>query len=204
MTDTKLDDIMRLRQVANRIARQPTVNDLWKLRGILLACALDQPQTALVHEVTREFYVYLSELQSKMTARQYSELASRMDMSAIGVLALQDIVSEHQELWKNLLLGGLSEGLMVLASRQYIKAWEQELRSVHRHAAWTLYGVLWQVSCRYQPDMSSAQRQELIETSLAPALDENTPFDARTLLMARLFQMLLLLLVAPLCDGSSA
>jgi hypothetical protein len=139
-----------------------------------------------------------------MTARQYSELASRMDMSAIGVLALQDIVSEQQELWKNLLLGSLSEGLMVLASRQYIKAWEQELRSVHRHAAWTLYGVLWQVSRRYQPEMSSAQRRELIEASLAPALDENTSFDARTLLTARFFQMLLLLLVAPLCDGSSA
>ena len=204
MIETEHDDMMRLSEVANRIARQPTANDLWKLRGILLACAGDQPETALVHEVAREFYLYLSELQSKMTARHYSELASRMDISAIGVLALQDIVSEQQELWKNLLLGGLSEGLMVLASRQYIKAWEQELRSVHRNAAWTLYGVLWQVSCRYQPEMSSAQRRELIEASLAPALDDKTPFDARTLLTARFFQMLLLLLVAPLCDTSSA
>jgi hypothetical protein len=200
MTASTTDHLTRLNELLNRIARQPTTDDLWALRGTLLACAQGQPETQLAHEVAREFYLYLSELQSKMNARQYNELASLLDIGAVGFLALQDILLEEKDLWKNLLLGGVGEGLMVLASRQYVKAWEQELKSLHRRAAWTLYGVLWQMSCQHQPDVATSERQALIEATLAPALDDDTPFGSRMLLLLRLFQTLLLLLGAPLCN----
>jgi hypothetical protein len=199
MTYAARDHVSSLRQLLAHIARQPTAKDLWALRGTLLACVQDQPEAQQIHEIAREFYLYLSELQSKMSARQYNELASRLDIGSVGMLALQDILTEREDLWKTLLLGGFGESLMVLASRQYVKAWEQELRSVHRRAAWTLYGVLWQLSHKYQPEMESSERQALIETTLAPALDEDTPFDTKMLLLLRLFQTLLLLLAAPLC-----
>lgn len=199
MTDTANDDLTRLNKLLNHIAQQPTVDDLWTLRGTLLACTKDQPDTQLVHEIAREFFMYLSELQSKMTARHYNELASWLDMGSVGMLALQDILMEQKDLWKNLVLGGLGEGLMVMASRQYVRAWVQELKSVHRHAAWALYGVLWRLSSQYQPDLATNERQALIDATLAPALDDDTPFEAKTLLMLRLFQTVLLLLAAPLC-----
>lgn len=200
MTTVTTDNLSRLSELLNHIARQPRTEDLWALRGTLLACSQDRPEAQLAHETAREFYLYLSELQSKMTARQYNELASRLDVGSVGLLALQDILLEDQNLWKNLLLGGIGEGLMVLASRQYVKAWEQELKSVHRRAAWTLYGVLWQMSHQHQPDMEASARQELIEATLAPALDDDTPFESRMHLLLRLFQTLLLLLSAPLCN----
>jgi hypothetical protein len=200
MTEITTDHLTRLNELLNRITRQPTTDDLWALRGTLLACTQDQPEAQLAHDIAREFYLYLSELQSKMNARQYNELASRLDIGSVGMLALQDIIFEKQDLWKNLLLGGIGEGLMVLASRQYVKAWEQELKSVHRRAAWTLYGVLWQMSCEHQPDVATSERQALIEATLAPALDDDTPFESRMLLLLRLFQTLLLLLGAPLCN----
>lgn len=201
MTASTTDHLTRLNELLNRIARQPTTDDLWALRGTLLACAQDQPETQLAHEVAREFYLYLSELQSKMNARQYNELASLLDIGAVGFLALQDIILEEKDLWKNLLLGGIGEGLMVLASRQYVKAWEQELKSLHRRAAWTLYGVLWQMSCQHQPDVATSERLALIEATLSPALDDDTPFESRMLLLLRLFQTLLLLLGAPMCNS---
>ena len=199
MADVATEDLSRLNQLLTHITQRPTAKDLWALRGTLLACTQDQPEAQLIHEIACEFYLYLSELQSKMSARQYNELASRLDIGSVGMLALQDILIEQENLWKNLLMGGIGEGLMVLASRQYIKAWEQELKSVHRRAAWTLYGVLWQLSHQYQPEMGNSERRALIEATLAPALDDDTPFEAKTLLLLRLFQTVLLLLAAPLC-----
>jgi hypothetical protein len=165
----------------------------------LLACSEEEPSTQKASAVAREFYLYLSDLQSTLSARQYNDLASRLDIGAVGTLALQDILVEQENLWKNLILGGIGEGLMVLASRQYVKAWEQEIESVHRRAAWALYDGLWQLSRQYQPDLSPAKRQTLIESTLAPALDENTPSEAKIVLLLRLFQTSLLLLAAPLC-----
>lgn len=198
MTDARTENLARLSELLSGIARQPTADDLWALRGALLACVEDHPDVQRVGEVAREFYLYLNELQSKMSARHYNELASRLDIGSVGTLALQDILLERENLWQNLLLGGLGEGLMVLASRQYVKAWEQELRSVHRQAAWALYGVLWELSRQYQPDMVTSERQALIEGTLAPAMDDDTPSEAKTLLLLRLFQTVLLLLAAPL------
>ena len=199
MPDTAKEESMRLDELLNHVARRPTTEDLWMLRGALLDSAEEQPDAQLVHEIAREFFLYVSELQGKVTARAYNVLASRLDIGAVGMLALQGILQEQESLMKNLLLGGIGEGFMVVASRQYIKAWEQELRSLHRQVAWTLYGVLWSMSTQYQHNMTANERRALIETTLAPALDDDTPIETKTLLVLRLFQSVLLLAAAPLC-----
>jgi hypothetical protein len=199
MTEIAQEHLIVLAEHIDRIAHSPTPGDLWKLHGTLLACLEGQPGAELILNVTREFYLYLAELRSKMTSRHYNELASRLDIASVGVLALQDILTEHEHQAKSLLVGGIGEGLMILASRQYVKAWEQELKSVHQSAAWTLYDALWNLSTQYQPDLATDERLALIETTLAPAVDEDAPFDTRLILLLRLFQVSLLLLLAPLC-----
>jgi hypothetical protein len=189
-----------LRELLDQLARHPQPVHLWNLRGALLACTTEHPDTRLLDEITKEFFIYLNELHSKLTARQYNELASRLDIGSVGMLALQDILVEHTDLWKNLALGAVGEGMMVLASRQYVKAWEQELGSVQRHAGWVLYGVLWELSQQNQPGLGVAERQALIEGILQPIWDEETPLEGQILLLMRLFQILLLLLAAPLCE----
>jgi hypothetical protein len=203
MENATKHSLNNLNELLANIARQPVAGDLWKLRGALLAYAAgpDQPDAQLASDITREFFLYLSEIRSKMTARQYNELASKLDVGAVGVLALQDILLERENLWQNLALGGLGEGLMVIASRQYVKAWEKDLDAVHRRAAWILYEVLWQLSGQYQPDMDTGARQALIERTLTPALADETPFESRMLLLLRLFQTVLLLAAAPLCSS---
>jgi len=90
------------------------------------------------------------------------------------------------------LLGGMGEALMVLASRQYIKAWAQETELVHRRAAWYLFGALWRLSVECQPDLAVEQRQALIQALLVPSLGAETPVPAKIALLGRLFQVLLL------------
>ena len=150
--------LSNLNEVLSNIARKPAPDDLWALRGAMLSCAQTGQDTQLVHQVISEFYSYVSEVQAKISAQGYNELASRLDIASVGVLALQDILVERENLGLSLLLGSLGEGLMVLASRQYVKAWEQELRSVHRRAAWVLYDVWWRLSLQYRPDIAAAER----------------------------------------------
>lgn len=193
----------RLSELLERLARQPQIKDLWQLRAALLACkdAQTHANPAIQHslDAVREFSGYLYQLQAKLSARQYSEWASRLDMGAVGALAIQDLLVEGEKTLKSYLLGGLSEALIILTSRQYIKAWDQEMRTTHHQAAWFLYEMLWQLSYQAQPDLPSEQRQTLIDQLISPAIDENAPPPLKAALLTRLFQAVLIILTAPLC-----
>jgi len=199
----------RLGEVLGCIARQPKSEDLWRLRVALLAYADDGPaeHRSLIDQaldLTREFDQYLSELKSKLQARHYNELASRLDMGAVGALAIQNLLTEGRESLKSYLLGGLSEGMIILASRQYIKAWDREMRSAHHRAVWFLYGALWRISRQAQPGLAADKRQALIDDLMSPAMDEEAPPQVRATLLTRLFQIGLLVLLAPLWAGGSS
>jgi hypothetical protein len=203
MEHPKQENQTQMNELLGSIARKPTPDDLWALRGVILACEEAGHDTQLVQHVITEFYSYVSEVQAKVSAQRYNELASRLDIASVGVLALQDIMVERENLGLSLLLGSLSEGLMVLASRQYVKAWEQELRSVHRRAAWVLYDVWWRLSLQYRPDIPGDDRRALIEATIAPARESALPFEERMLLLLRLFQIALLLLSVRLCADTA-
>jgi hypothetical protein len=188
---------MDLESILHRVLQEPTPETLWELQGALRVRAVgasEEEARALSHalEVTGEFYLYLSELQSKTTAREFSELASLLDIGAVGLVAVEGLITEGGKLWEKVLLGGVGESLMVLASRQYIKAWAQETELVHRQAAWYLFGALWRLSLEYQPDLAPERRQALIQALLVPSLEAETPILAKIALLGRLFQVLLL------------
>jgi hypothetical protein len=188
---------MDLEPILHRVLQEPTPEALWELQGAMrvrAAGASEDEARALSHalETAGEFYLYLSELQSKTTAREFSELASLLDMGAVGLVALESLMTEGEKLWEKVLVGGLGESLMVLASRQYIKAWAQETELVHRRAAWYLFGALWRLSMECQPDLAAEQRQALIQALLVPSLEAETPVPAKIALLGRLFQVLLL------------
>jgi hypothetical protein len=182
-----------LQDALQPILSQPTPDSLVALQGVLLAldCRGEGIDRAL--EIAGHFHAYLSELQSKITAKDYSELASRLDIGAVGTVALENMVAaEKEQFWERLLLGGLGEGLMVAASRQYIKAWEVETGLVHSRAAWTLTEALWRTSVERQPDLPAEQRWQAIQSLLAPAYDPNVPAPDKAALLGRVFQILLL------------
>jgi hypothetical protein len=191
--------MMTAQKALQSILSRPTPEGLRALQGALLACGQEGEALAQALAITGQFYAYLCELQSKITARDYSELASRLDIGAVGAVALENVVAgEGKEIWQRLLLGGLGESLMVAASRQYVKAWETETGLVHTGAAWHLTQALWHTSCRLQPDLPAEQRWEAIESLLTPAHDPKIPGPDKALLLGRVFQVLLLTTVASL------
>jgi hypothetical protein len=60
-------------------------------------------------------------------------------------------------------------------------------------AAWFLRGELWRLSARERPDMPVEERAAMVDGLLGPALDGDTPDEARLALLGRLFQVLLVI-----------
>jgi hypothetical protein len=185
------------------ILSQPTPEALVELQGALLASGHAGPEVHRTLDAAGHFYNYLSELQSKVSARNYSELASLLDIGAVGAVALESIISaESHNFWQRMLLGGLGESLMVAASRQYVKGWEIETGLVHSQAAWYLTEALWHASGQTQPHLPAETRWQAIHQLLAPARDPDLPAPAKALLLGRIFQMLLLTHLARLLSDS--
>jgi hypothetical protein len=193
-----------LEAAVRSILSQPTPEDLVALQGALLAYGQQSDVVDRALELAGRFFAYLSDLQSKIAAKEYSELASRLDMGAVGIVALENLVAgEKDTFWQRLLLGGLGEALMVGASRQYVKGWEVETGLVHRDAAWYLTESLWQASHQMQPELSPEERWQAIQSLLAPAYDAQVPAPAKALLLGRVFQILLLTYLARLITAES-
>jgi hypothetical protein len=174
------------------VLTMPTPTALWQLRADLLQMEL--AVDSAVWQTLDQFYTFLTELTAKSTAHQYSHFASMLDIGAVGGVAIQNLADAQDagDLWRTLLLGGLSESLMVLAARQYVKAWEGEMTAVYHATAWVLYEALWRLSEMTQPTMNTTDRRQLIEKSLAPLRDEAVTGTIKAVLIGRLFQILLL------------
>jgi hypothetical protein len=182
-----------LQDALQPIVHQPTPETLVALQGALLSADLPDGKVNKALEIAGQFYTYLCELKSKLTARDFSELASRLDIGAVGMVALESIIAgDREHFWQRLVLGGLGEALMVAASRQYIKAWETETGQVHTCAAWHLTEVLWQTSKEMQPDLPSQERWQAIQSLLAPAYSPDVPAPEKAVLLGRIYQILLL------------
>jgi len=194
---------MDLQLTLHRILTAPTPAALWELYGTLLAAGAEEP---LLETVTA-FHDYLSDLQSKATARQFSEIASLLDIGAVGGVALQNLVGTGREadggrdLLNRFLLGTASESLMVAASRQYIKAWQAELHAVHCQAAWFLAGALWRLAGA-GGGLAAGERWARIEGLLAPARDPAVANEEKALLLGRTFQLVLLSRLIDLAQGA--
>lgn len=195
---------MSFQDLLGRLLTEPAPDDLLALQTPLLSAESDPARADAARralDVTREFHAYLTELEAKSSAREYSELASMLDIGAVGGVALENLTEAGEALLKRILMGGLSETLMVLASRQYVKAWSREMRPIHMRAVWFLREELWRLSLTGRPDMSAEERAALVDTLLAPVLDDDTADETHVALLGRLFQVLLVINLAGALSG---
>lgn len=170
----------------------PSPAVLRQLQGDLLQAELAlRPET---WQLLSDFYEYLIALRSRATARQYSHLASLLDVGAVGTVALQHVVNARGEkhFWQTLLLNVLGEGLMIAAARQYVKAWEGEMSAVHEQAAWKAQQAFWRVSQALRPQLDAAERRQHLDQLFAPLYSSEVHNTFRAILLIRFFQVLLL------------
>lgn len=191
---------MSVELLLRRIFDEPSPDDLWQLHPYLLASTA--PEAGPAREIAHMFYCYLSCVRSKLTSKQYSLFAATLAAGSVGVIALQDVVrhlaTDREHALRDLLVGGLAESLEMLSTLQNVKAWETEFSSVHEEAVWNLYAALWQLSAEMQPDLSSEQRQVLLDNLLQPARDPAVGSLARMAVIVRLFQVMLAIRLSPL------
>jgi hypothetical protein len=172
--------------------RSPTAEAVWQLRAELLAERI--PSDSRVWNLLGEYHRFLDQIARATTSRDYSDLASKLDIGSISGVIVERLLEPKtaRELAVALLTGALSEGLMVLATRQHVKAWEEGLESVYRDAAWFLYGELWRWAEEQKPELPPSERRRLLDRLLRPVLARETPGFSKALLLGRLFQLLLL------------
>lgn len=164
---------------------------LWDLRADLLEAGVDADSP--VWDLLDEFHDFLDHLAGSTTAREYSNLASMLDIGGVGGVILESLLEadDPSKLAQRLLSAVLSEGLMILATRQHVRAWEEELDSVYRAAAWSLYPKIWRFSVDQKPGLSDPERRALVEQLFKPLTDPARSGTVRAVVIVRLFQALL-------------
>lgn len=188
---------MSLRRATANVLTSPSPGGLWELRSELFEAGISVEDP--LWRIVDEFHRFLDELGTRSSSREYSQLASKLDIGAVGGVVVEQLLEPEDpaETSMRLLSALLSEGLMVLATRQHVKAWEGELSAVYRAASWYLYGELWHWAARLKPDLSAAERRRLLDRLLSPALSAETDGTTRAVLLGSLFQMLLLHHLSP-------
>jgi hypothetical protein len=192
-----------LMQSLETVLRRPDPVALTALQEALLVDASPSPERDRCLALAGQFHRYLLELESKLSARQYSELASWLDIAAVGLVAFEDLIRGTALSWRDLLVGLASEGIMAVGSRQYIKGWAVELGPIHENATWTLREALWRLSEETQPDLAPADRLQAVRSMLPESLDQ-AQSSARAVVLSRLFQILLLIRVSRLLPDPEA
>jgi hypothetical protein len=182
---------MSVRTSLAALVTEPSPEGLWQLRGDLLAAGVDA-NAALLRTIGA-FSEYLDRVRTGVASRDFSHLASKLDISAISGVILERLAEagESSELAMGILSGALSEGLMVLATRQHVRAWEGELGAVHRAAGWILYDELWRWSAALTPELPPERRRAHLDALMDPINDPRTSGLVKAAAICRLFQIVI-------------
>jgi hypothetical protein len=188
-----MSDFLPVQDSLASLLSKPTPDALRHLRGELQVVGM--PGDAPIMSILSDFYHFLNDLVASSTARQYSHFASKLDMAAVAGVALQNLLERDNSegWWRRLLLGAVSEALMVLAARQYVKAWEEEMKATYGAAAWNLGEEFWRTSVEMQPELGPGQRRQLVDRLIAPIYDEANNGTIKAAIIVYFYELLLLI-----------
>jgi hypothetical protein len=191
---------MDLSLTLQRILEEPTPADLWVLQGALLAEGASREAVAKARQVAGDFYLYLSDLQSKVTSRHHSRWAAALATASVTSVSWHELLDQPAGALKQLLFSGVPALLEIGSAMESVKAWEVETGLVHHDAAWRLYGELWDISTTMLPDLAAAQRRASLDALLGPVVSPETPGNVKAALLVKLYQWVLALRLAPLLN----
>jgi hypothetical protein len=189
---------MDLSGTLERILKAPAPADVWQLQGDLLASASDPATVSKARQVAGEFYLYLSDLESKVASRHHSQWAAALATASVTTVSLHELLLQPTDAFRQLLFTGAPALLEIGSALQSVQAWEIEAGVVHHEAAWRLYGELWDISAAMLPGLSPDSRRAQLDALFEPVVSADTPAGAKAGLLVRLFQVVLVLRLAPL------
>lgn len=120
-------------------------------RAALAGAALDT--------VTR-LHQFTAEIRGFSSSRSSAERASLFDLGAISALAVENLLTAEKITPMRLFMSGLSEGLMFLASRQYVHGGNAVLEATYRTHRVAVQDALWSVAIDFREPESLEGLQE--------------------------------------------
>ncbi len=104
---------------------------------------------AALDAVTR-FYRFSEEIGGFTASNRAARAASVFDLASVGILAVENVLSAEKPGLMRFLMSGLSEGLMFLASRQYVGGSEAVLTATYRTHALAVQDALWSLASDFR------------------------------------------------------
>jgi len=101
-------------------------------------------------DAVSRLYQFTVEVRGFTSSRQNAESASMFDLGSIGVLAVENILTAEKVTAARLLMSGLSEALMFLASRQYVKGSSAVLEATYRAHSVAVQDALWSLAADFR------------------------------------------------------
>jgi hypothetical protein len=98
-----------------------------------------------VSDTCDKLYKFENNLIRWFTAKGYTRLATLFDITTIGSLALHDLRDGKWKKPMDILGAVISEGSMIIASLQYTKAQEENIKAMTEDHMSDLYGLMWEV-----------------------------------------------------------
>lgn len=187
---------------------------VWALRSELLAldaylkahprAAGERGRTALDRALglAGEAHEFTSGLRGFLGQKQKSEAASMYDLGSIGALAVENIVTAEKITLPRLVMNALSEGLMYLASRQYVGGAADVLDGLYRQHAASMYRELWVLATDYRKGLSAKDVKEIqaaVDGFFGRLAAANV--EARIAILRQFYALLLMLRMSELVDA---
>ena len=158
--------------------------------------------SAALDAVSR-FYSFGLEVGGFAKSSQSASQASLFDLASVGVLGVENVLTaEHSSLMRYL-MSGLSEGLMFLASRQYVAGSNAVLEATYKAHALTVRDALWSLAMDFRGsgDLSSIKEaREAIDALFAKFDDPSVPLPAKVSLLYQLYGLVAIVRCAQLLE----
>jgi len=107
-------------------------------------------ETDAALEAVSGFYRFGLEIGGFTTSTKAAETASFYDLASVGVLAVENVLTAERRSLMRFLMSGLSEGLMFLGSRQYVRGGEAVLQAAYRSHALAVQDALWSLATDFR------------------------------------------------------
>ena len=154
-------------------------------------------------EALSRFYTFGVEIGGFERSAKTASQASLFDLASVGVLGIENILTAENRSLMRYLMSGLSEGLMFLASRQYVAGSEAILLGTYKSNALSVRDALWTLAqdFRSTEDLASIRAARAAIDDLFAKLDApEVPLHAKVSLLHQLYALVAVVRCAQLVE----
>ncbi len=162
------------------------------------AAAAEKALDAISH-----FYAFGVEIGGFQRSSKSASQASMFDLASVGVLGIENILTAENRNLMRYLMSGLSEGLMYLASRQYVAGSEAVLEGTYKSNSLQVRDGLWALArdFRATEDLGAIREaRDAIDGLFAKLNDPSVPLHARVSLLHQLYGLIAIVRCAQLLE----